>query len=216
MQKLTRTHLLMAVTLASLMSVFATGIALAHESRIVGKYRIVVGFINEPALLNQPNAIDLRVTISDTQKPVEGLEKTLKAEVTYGGKTMPVTLRARFGQPGAYAGDFIPTKAGTYIFHFTGKIEDLTIDEKFESGPGRFNDVQDTAAMQFPEKLVAPLDVEAQLKALRDAAATAQTLAYVGIGVGVLGLIVGALGFVRANKVGALTAPAKSASAKSG
>ncbi len=191
------TTLFVAATLAILISLLSGSVALAHERRNVGKYEFVVGFLNEPALLNLPNAIDLRVTDTESKKPVEGLDKTLNAEVTFGARTMPVKLRARFGQPGAYAGDFMPTKPGAYIFHFTGQVESLKIDEKFESGPGRFNDVEDTAKMQFPEKLAAPLDTAAQVKAAQDAAATAQTLAYVGIGLGILGVLMGALGFVR-------------------
>ena len=174
-----------------------TGIALAHEVRTVGKYKFVVGFINEPALLNQPNSIDLRVSISDTAKPVEGLDKTLKAEVMNGASTIPLALSARFGQPGAYNAHFIPTRAGTYIFHFTGQIEGTNIDEKFESGPGRFGDVEDTSSMQFPVKVPPPAELAAQLKSAQDAAASAQTLAYVGIALGVVGLIVGGLGFMR-------------------
>jgi len=194
---MTRVKLLAAFVLAACLTAFALGAASAHENRAVGKYRITVGFINEPALLDEPNAIDFRVVVSDTQKPVEGLEKTVKAEVIAGGKSMPIALRSRYGQPGAYAGDFIPTKAGAYIFHFTGEIEGAKIDEKFESGPGRFNDVADTAAMQFPDKVPAPADVTAQLKAANDTAAGAQSMAYIGIAAGVVGIVVGALSFMR-------------------
>jgi hypothetical protein len=192
-----RVRLVMSVLGALLISALAVSIALAHETRAVGKYKFIVGFVNEPALLNQPNSIDLRVTVSDTAKPVEGLDKTLKAEVIYGASTMSIPLTARFGQPGAYNADFIPTKPGTYIFHFTGAVEGNTVDEKFESGPGRFNDVVDTSNLQFPVKVPAPADAAAQLKAAQDAASSAQTLAYVGIALGVLGVIIGGLGFVR-------------------
>ena len=196
--KLKRLSLFTSIALALAISLLASGVALAHESRIVGKYKLVVGFVNEPALNGQPNAIDFRVTVSDTAKAVEGLDKTVKAEVIYGGgKSMPVALSARFGQPGAYAGYFIPTRPGTYIFHFTGQIEDTKIDERFESGPGRFNDVEDTTKMQFPDQEPSGLDTAAQVKAAQDAASSAQTLAYVGIALGVLGIIVGALGFMR-------------------
>ena len=143
------------------------------------------------------NSLDFSITVSDTAKPVEGLDKTVKAEVIFGGSTMPLALSARFGQPGAYNAIFIPTRAGTYIFHFTGQIEGTNIDEKFESGPGRFDDVTDTSTLQFPVKVPAPADMAAQLKSAQDAAAGAQTLAYIGIAVGVLGLIVGGLGFMR-------------------
>ncbi len=190
-------QLMFALVLALGLTLLVAQSASAHERRTVGKYEFVVGFINEPAYVNQPNAIDLRVTNTETKNPVEGLEKTVNAEVIFGGKTMPVQLRTRFGQPGAYAGDFFPTKAGTYIFHFTGSIEALKIDEKFESGPGRFNDVQDTTPLQFPEKLADPVAAAAQLKAAQDAASRAQTVAYVGVTLGVLGVILGALGLRR-------------------
>ena len=192
-----RLTLLLGVLLALVLALAGTGVALAHESRVVGKYKFVVGFLNEPALLNEPNSLDFRVTVSDTAKPVEGLDKTVQAEVIYGASTMPLALSARFGQPGAYNAFFIPTRPGTYIFHFTGQVEGTNIDEKFESGPGRFNDVTDTSTMQFPVKVPAPADMAAQLKAAQDAASSAQTMAYIGIGIGVLGLIVGGLGFMR-------------------
>ena len=192
-----RFTLVLAVLLALILAAAGTGVALAHDSRAVGKYKFVVGFLNEPALLNEPNALDFRVTVSDTAKAVEGLDKTVKAEIIFGGSTMPLALSARFGQPGAYDAFFIPTRAGTYIFHFTGQIEGTNIDEKFESGPGRFNDVADTSTLQFPVKVPAPADMIAQLKSAQDAAASAQTLAYIGIAVGVVGLVVGGLGFMR-------------------
>jgi hypothetical protein len=183
----------MALGLAAL---FAQA-ALAHERRTVGKYDFVVGFLGEPAYVNQPNSIDLRVSNTETKKPVEGLEKTLKAEVMFGGSVMPLTLTARFGAPGAYNGNLIPTKAGTYIFHITGDIEGQKIDEKFESGPGRFSNIEDTAPLQFPVKVSAPLEIAANVKSAQDAAASAQTFGFIGIGVGVLGVIVGALGWMR-------------------
>lgn len=192
-----RLTLLAGVLFALGLVLAGTGVAMAHESRIVGKYKFVVGFLNEPALINEVNSLDLRVSISDTAKPVEGLDKTLKFEVTNGASTLPLPLTARFGQPGAYNAPFIPTRAGTYIFHLSGQVEGNAIDEKFESGPGRFNDVADTSSMQFPVKVPAPADLAAQLKTAQDAAASAQTLGYIGIAVGVLGLLVGGLGFLR-------------------
>jgi hypothetical protein len=192
-----RAQLAAAVMFALVVSGLAFGIAQAHENRVIGKYRLTVGWLTEPALLNEPNSIDLRVIVSDTQKPVEGLDKTLKAEIISGASSTPVVLSARFGQPGAYNGNIIPTKAGTYIMHFTGMIEDMPIDAKFESGPGRYGDIMDTAALQFPVKVPAPADMAAQLKAAQDSAANAQTTAYVAVALGVLGLLAGGLGLMR-------------------
>src|SRR5581483_7019413 len=93
------------------------GIASAHEQRDVGQYHFVVGFLNEPPVADQMNGIDLTVTTTADKKPVDGADKTLKGEVIVGGnaKSMPITLQARFGQPGKYAGYFMPTLAGAYI-----------------------------------------------------------------------------------------------------
>src|SRR2546426_1943786 len=112
-----------------------TNVALGHERRNVGPYQFVVGFLNEPAFAGTINGID--VTITDTRansKPVEGVEKTLNAEVTSGGlRPLPITLVTRFGMPGHYAGFFVPTKDGTYTFRFAGMVESTSVDEKFES-----------------------------------------------------------------------------------
>ena len=59
--------------------------AAAHERRTVAdKYTFVVGFINEPVFLEQPNGIDLRITNAESNEPVEGVEKTLKADMIVG------------------------------------------------------------------------------------------------------------------------------------
>ena len=186
-----------SLALAFALMLLATQLAFAHERRTVGKYDFVVGWLNEPAYANQPNAISLTVTNTDTKKPVEGLDQTLKAEVIVGAKSMPIELTASDETPGLYTGNFIPTRVGGYIFHFTGTVENQTINEQFESGPNTFDDVQDSAALQFPDKALSPNDIAANLQSAQDAANRAQTLAYVGIGVGALGLIVGGLALTR-------------------
>src|SRR5581483_3732341 len=92
-------------------------VALAHEQRDVGPYHFVVGFLNEPSIVDQMNGIDLTVTTTADKKPVDGVDKTVKAELIVGGnaRSMPITLQARFGMPGKYAGYFMPTLAGAYI-----------------------------------------------------------------------------------------------------
>src|ERR687885_1035219 len=145
------------LALGALLPLAAPGAALAHERRNVGPYTFVVGFTGEPALVGQPNGIDLRISNTADGSPVTGADKTLKAAIAFGGgqpKEFP--LRAVFGRDGAYTADLIPTKAGSYIFTFTGTINGTPVNEKFESGPGRFDDVQDTAKLQFPDVVPAP------------------------------------------------------------
>jgi len=196
-----------ALTLGLLLAgLFIPGNVAAHERRdlLGGKYQALVGFLNEPSYDNQLNGLDL--TVNDMSKkdangngtPVTGLEKTLKAEVSYGGKTMPLTLEARFNMPGKYAAYFEPTKAGQYRFHIFGTIDGQNIDETFESGPGRFGDVESLAVLQFPDKQPAvPADLQAQLDAAQSKANTAQMIAIAGIVVGVLGIIVAIVALMR-------------------
>jgi hypothetical protein len=173
--------------------------ASAHEQRDVGMYHFVVGFLNEPALQDQMNAIDLTVTTTADKKPVDGADKSLKAEVIVGGNaaSMPITLQSRFGMPGKYAGYFMPTATGSYQFHFTGTINGDPVDQKFESGPNTFSDVNPIAALQFPQKLGDPATVQAQLADTQAAASSARMLGLVGILVGLVGIALGVAGFTR-------------------
>src|SRR5579883_1363418 len=170
MQRLLRV-LAGASALVALLAVLFPAAALAHEKRAVGNYTFVVGFLNEPAIQNQPNGLDL--TITDPQgKPVTGAEKTLKVAIAYGGGTpKDLPLTARFGLPGKYTADVIPTKAGSYSFIFSGTLDGQPVNERFDSGPGRFDDVTSPATLQFPETVPAPADLAQQTQA---ANATAQ------------------------------------------
>lgn len=176
----------------------------AHEQRDVGLYHFVVGFLNEPPVATQMNGIDVTVTTTADKVAVDGAEKTLKAEVIVGGnaKSMPITLQARFGQPGKYVGYFMPTAAGAYIFHFSGTINGQPVDQHFESGPGRFDDVQPLAPLQFPDKLADPAALQAQLASAQAAASQARLLAILGVLLGVAGVALGVAAFTRKREPG--------------
>lgn len=173
--------------------------ASAHERRKIAgeKAEVVVGWLGEPAFLDQPNGVDFRVTDLATKEPIEGLEKTVKVEITHGGKSRVFDLRTRFGQKGAYTADVVPTSAGDYIFRFTGEINGVKIDEKFESGPGRFDGIKPLSGIQFPAVQASMGEVQRDLADARAAADSARLLAWVGVGVGVLGLLVAFLTYVR-------------------
>jgi len=168
--------------------------ASAHEQRSVGNYILTVGFLNEPTYQDQPNGLDLRVTKNDANKtPVSGLDKTLKAEVIFGGETMPLTISPADEDsgkgPGAYEAPFVPTMAGDYTFHITGTIDGQPIDQKFTSSPNTFSSVESLSSAEFPVQVPAMADLANSVQQAKDDASTARTL-------GIIGIIVGALGFV--------------------
>lgn len=179
-----------AVAVAVSVTVEVGGIASAHETRRVGPYSLVVGWLNEPAFQGVPNGASVRV--SDTRvspaKAVEGLERTLTLEVRSGGLSAGYArpLRAVFGQPGLYAVDLIPTAAGAYRYVIKGRIEDLELSETFESGPGRFNDVEGQAAMQYPVQAPAGSDLAARLDAIEQRIGAIQGLAIVALALAVV------------------------------
>lgn len=188
--------------------------ASAHERRMVGKYQLVVGFLSEPAVQGVLNGVSLAVSVPDEQaRPVEGLANTLKVRVAWGGREpRELALRARFGVPGAYNAELIPTRSGAYIFTFVGTIEGLAVNERFESGPGRFNDVDDagslylpeapppaggdTAAVQAAQEVARAAQDEARLARADASAAASQSLlvALGGVAVGAIALVLALVG----------------------
>lgn len=191
---------LIGAMVALIALVLSAGLASAHEHKVVNGYTLTVGFLNEPAINEQPNGLDFRVDkgSDETGIPVSGLASTLKAEVKFGGQTMPLTLSPVFNTPGAYKANFIPTAAGSYTFHISGTIDNTPVDETFVSGPDTFSDVEDASAMQFPTKVNSVGSVSQTAQNAGDTADSARVFGIIGIVVGVLGLIAGVAGMMMA------------------
>ncbi len=180
------------------------GGASAHEERTVGEYEVEVGFFEEPALVNQLNGVFLSVMKEDT--PIKGLDETMKVELIVGGGAAKKELgfEAVEEEPGVYVAAFVPTVTGDYTFRIFGNIEDLDVDESFESGPGRFDPVESLDEIAFPEvsgddaSLAQTVqELQARVDALDSGSSsdsTARTLGVIGVVAGLAGL--GAGGFV--------------------
>jgi hypothetical protein len=179
----------LVVVVASLL--IFSGRAEAHERRMVGPYEFVVGWLTEPAYLGQLNSLDLRIT--DTRQspaaPVTGLEKTLTADVAAGGLTpFKLTVTARFGSAGAYNGVVMPTVKGTYTFHIVGKIDTMNIDEKFISGPSTFGDIEDTSAVQYPQRVPVADELGRRLDAIQSGVDQTRAFALVALALAIVAL----------------------------
>lgn len=183
----------------------------AHEIRATagGKYQVAAGFLTEPIYQGQINGLSLAVinTIGENDdggtEPSEGSDKTLKAQIFAVGKTLDLTVQARFGLAGSYADYFQPTAAGQYRVRVDGTINGDQIDEMFEPCPGRVTDVESIARLQFPSQVpTVPGGVQAQLDSARGAAAITRLIAIAGVVIGPLGLVVGGLALLRARAGG--------------
>ncbi|HET8568028.1 MAG TPA: hypothetical protein VFM93_03455 [Candidatus Limnocylindria bacterium] len=162
----------------------------AHERRSIGPYQVIVGFLVEPAFAGESNGASIQITDTRTNTPVEGVERTLTVDITAGGRSQALSLplTTRFGQPGSYVAHFVPTREGGYSFVFKGRIGEQTVNERFESGPGRFNDVQSLAAVQYPDRVPAGADLGARLDAIAATAERTQWIALAAAGLGALAL----------------------------
>jgi len=205
-----------SVALMTFVSLGAT--AYGHARREAGPYRLVVGFLVEPAYEGLKNGVDLRVLRADTEAPLEGLQDTLQVEVTYVPSMVAkvLKLRAIYRDPGHYTADLLPTAPGQYRFRFFGKIQDLTVQETFDSksGGGQFDDVESSADLQFPVRLPEIREIANALRGTQQAVQQAQdtalaaqvgltsarTFAMIGIVLGALGCAMGVVAIVTFRK----------------
>jgi hypothetical protein len=177
-----------AVIAAIALTVLATTAAAAHEEREIGGYSFAVGFIDEPVYVGQKSGLEFFVNKGTT--PVEGLEKTLKAEVIKGDAKRDLPLTARYGEKGAYESVFFPTSAGDYTFRIFGTLEGAAIDESFTSSPTGFNSVDELSAGEFPVQFPA----QSQLVADSQAGKSASAQVTLAIALGAAGTVAGLAG----------------------
>ena len=176
-----------------LVALIAPTAALAHERRTIGngKYDVTVGWDVEPAYAGLKNGASIRIAQAGSSPPVpvEGADKTLKVQIRQGATTKEFPLRAVFGQAGYYVADIVPTRDGDYQLTFTGTIDGDQINERFDTADGKFDKVNPATALEFPQALPDPAQTSAAVAAAQADAQSARTLAMVGIGLGLLGLL---------------------------
>ena len=162
-----------------------------------------VVFLNrtgEPQLIASGMHTDEAHAAAGLGEPVTGLEDTLRVEVTHiaSGQSTVMALAPLFEHPGAYTADFIPTQPGGYRFRFVGSIEVQPFDEAFESGANTFDAVQSRAVAQFPVALPSVRELEGVVRSSQASANEALDEAAGARVIGIVGIVVGALGLVTA------------------
>lgn len=176
----------------------------AHERRAIGEYTFVVGWLTEPALVNQPNSLDLRVSKTEDSSPVAGLNTTLQFEVTANGQTTEVPIVGRFNTPGAYNAYLMPTYVGEYTFRIYGTVEGNNVDERFTSGPNTFSSIDEPNSFPEPDGTNDQTgSFEQRIVALENDSGGSDSgtlFGIIGIVVGAAGLLVGGLALSRSGK----------------
>jgi hypothetical protein len=202
------------LTIAGVAGILAAGAlpVRAHEHRTVGSVAMTVGWGDEPAFTGMKNSVQV-ILADKTGKPIVDLTDTLKVEVRFGSQTSgPLDIErafgSAFGRKGDYRAQIVPTRPGTYSFHFTGAVDNQKIDETFTSSEKTFDDVQNASAIEFPVKDPSPADLSGLVQRLGprvneagSAAARANTVGTIGVVAGVVGIAVG-LGAIRRRRPG--------------
>jgi hypothetical protein len=207
--------------------------ASAHERQVFtidGKdYLFVVGSVGEPVVVDDKTGVDARVLLADPvnpgdskaqgAKPVEGLNETLKVEISAADKKRVFDLSPAFNDPGAYRAPFFPTVQTTLTYRFFGTINGAPVDLSFVCNPaghprseddksvvdvgsgvtrklkaGAFGCPVAKADLGFPEPSTSLADLQKNVGGLdarlSDLAPTTRNFTLLGIGIGVLALLV--------------------------
>lgn len=153
--------------------------ALAHEIITLGDYELEYGWLHEPVIVGQPNAIVLTFAHHDSEPEAVDVSD-LNIEIIYGPEQKTLALQP-LGEdtPGQFIAPVTPTRAGQYTVRLTGKISETSV------GPVDFEpeEVESAALVQFPR--VASTSTDTLSLTL---ASIAFVLGLVGVGLGVFNL----------------------------
>ena len=134
------------MTLIALLTGYQT--ALAHDSVTVGDYELELGWVNEPPVAGQQNAIVVNVSnISGGEaQPVEDVS-SLTVTISYGDQSKILTLQP-LGEdtPGQFVAPIVPTIPGQYTITLGGKLGETDVNN-VEVEP---EEVQPADTLQFP------------------------------------------------------------------
>jgi len=197
--------------------------AWAHEHRVldIGNQRVefVVGWVNEPAYVDEVNAVDfwahyINSTCPqgsvDTACPVYGLDQSLQVQVMTGGQSQVLTFSPNLSNDvpplfyGEYTASLMPTVPGSISFRLFGAVNGTPVNETFSCGPTTFECVDPASEIQFPQQIPSGHDlqvglsnVQSQVAQMQNEIQTAYLIAAVGVAVGIVGIVIGVIVMTR-------------------
>ena len=193
------------------------GIANAHTVDSVGEYRVEIGWMNEPVVSGETNAIEFYVSPLEPNVDLEdqvfkngitGLKKTIKMQLVYKDENITLPLSTDHDIPGKYYVFVNPTVSGFYQANILGAIKDTPISLSMH--PPK---VAERAYIEFPEPSDLTLtqiidghtallsDVQDLKESMNDLKKIQQNnVEYVGVIVGTIGIIIALVALVKLKK----------------
>lgn len=140
-------YIITASLIALIALLISTRAVFAHEILTVGDYEIEVGWLTEPPIAGEKNAIVLHV--SDTSgggsQPVEDIS-SLTVILSYGSQSKMLTFQPLGADtPGQFMAPILPTIPGEYEVIFSGSLGDTAVDAQTH-----VEEVQPIDVLAFP------------------------------------------------------------------
>jgi hypothetical protein len=193
----------------------STGVAYGHTVDSVGDYRVEIGWMNEPVVSGETNALEFYASpliscpeileslkCAESQKfqnGIEGLKKTVKIQLIFKDESLTLPLSPDHDIPGKYYAFVNPTVSGFYQANILGIIEDTPISLSMH--PPK---VDERAYIEFPEPsdLTLTQIIDGHTSLIADMNNLKESLnnlekknqqineSYVAIGIGIIGIII--------------------------
>ena len=142
----TRSLLLVVLTVL-LLTIPDTTSAAAITRTVADRFEITVGYLYEPAILGDTNA--MRISIQEDGEPISGIGGDLVAQVEFMDAVRVLNVVESSTEPGVYTGTFIPMMDGEYTFVLSGTIDGVEINERYTVQDGLVN-VLPRTDFEFP------------------------------------------------------------------
>ena len=190
------------------------GIAYGHTVDSVGEYRVEIGWMNEPVVSEETNAVefyvsplepDLKLEDQVFENGISGLKKTIKIQLIYKDESITLPLSPDHNIPGKYYAFINPTVSGFYQANILGSIEDTPISLSMhppkveERSYIEFPEPSDLTVTQMIDGHTALIEDVSNLKDSVNSLEEAQlsNVGYVGIGVGIIGIVIAIIALVK-------------------
>ena len=201
------------------------GMAYGHTIDAIGDYRVEIGWMNEPVVSGETNALEFYVSpllpctdiaeaikcaaSQEFQNGISDLKNAIKIQLVYKEKSITLPLSPDHNIPGKYYAFVNPTVSGFYQANILGSINDTSISLSMH--PPK---VSERAYIEFPEPsdltLTQIIDGHTALISdigdLRESVSNlkqnqANDVGYAGIAIGFIGIIIAIIAIIKSKRI---------------